>query len=398
MEFANACRCVGLYAISGHGGSPLFAVSVLRAALVKLRPTVNHLTPAHVEFVKLCVFAHAHHRALAIVDDNLFNVDMESGITVEDVLLYAYYAGMAYCGARKFVKARDMFLRCMSTPATSVSAIAIEAYKKFVLVSLIIDGKVAHAALVDAVPRSLSAVLGRTAEAYQELAQTSSSKGVTRSGQYGKAPAGATADDLASGKKRRGDEVGEPAAGAASSSTATSTGAAAATPSSTIDRIALRHIDRLRADGNLGLLKQAVAAEQRINVKRQTKTYLTMSLAAIAQRAGLPNAAAAEDLLLQMIEAGEIFAKISARDGMVVFQDVGDALSGAEQLAHMNGLIDKVMQLGRNVRDLEHELQLDPALIKKQLVSANAEASFAATTAALSGGSGTASLLMALDN
>lgn len=382
---------MALYAISGHAGSPLLGVSVLRSALVKLRPTINHLTPVHVEFVKVCIVAHAHHRALPIVNENVFNVDMDSGVTIEDVLLYAYYAGMAYCGARQFVKARAMFLRCMSTPASSPSSIAVEAYKKFVLVSLIIDGKVSGAALSDSVPQALSSVLPRVAEAYHELA-SSPSKGVHRGLHIAgdkAAAAAAASEDSASGKKRRGDEVG---ASAASSSVSAPTSASSS--SSHIDRVAMQHIDRLRTDRNLGLLKQAVAAEQRNNVKRQTKTYLTMSLSAIAQRAGLANAAAAEDLLLQMIEAGEIFAKISARDGMVVFQDVGEAFAGADQLANINGLIDKVMQLGRNIRDLEHELKLDPTLIKKQLMTASNEASFAAVAASALGGAS----LMALDN
>ena len=38
------------------------------------------------------------------------------------------------------------------------------------------------------------------------------------------------------------------------------------------------------------------------------------------QRAQLKDAAAAERLLVRMIEDGEISAKISAKDGMVVFQ------------------------------------------------------------------------------
>ena len=389
-EFATACRSVAAFALAGHVAA-LLGVAVLRAALVKLRPSVNHLTPVHGEFVKLCVAAHAHHRALPIIADSLFNVDGDADVSIEDVLTYAYYAGLAYTGARRFVDARLMFHRCMQTPATAVSAIAVEAYKKYVLVSLIIDGKVAPSALSD-LPQALTVALPRVAEAYYELAQastksnsSSSSSSISSSSsaapsRSAKAAAAASDEAGAGGKKRRGDEpmAGMLSPGEAAALLQTSTPRAGA---SKLERVAVRHVERVRADRNLGLLKQALAAERRVDLKRQTKTYLTLSLAAIAQRAGLANEAAAEELLLQMIEAGEIFAKISARDGMVVFQDVSESYRGPAQLKHINELIDNVIRLGRNIRDLEHEFKLDPAAIKKTLMAANSDAQFGAMMA-----------------
>jgi COP9 signalosome complex subunit 3 len=383
-EFATACRSAAAFALAGHVAA-LLGVAVLRAALVKLRPSVNHLTPVHGEFVKLCVAAHAHHRALPIIADSLFNVDGDADVAIEDVLTYAYYAGLAYTGARRFVDARLMFHRCMQTPATAVSAIAVEAYKKYVLVSLIIDGKVAPSALSD-LPQALTVALPRVAEAYHELAQAStksnSISGNSSSSNNSAAPSRSAkaASDEAGGKKRRGDEplAGMLSPGEAAALLQTSTPRAGA---SKLERVAVRHVERVRADRNLGLLKQALAAERRVDLKRQTKTYLTLSLAAIAQRAGLANEAAAEELLLQMIEAGEIFAKISARDGMVVFQDVSESYRGPAQLKHINELIDNVIRLGRNIRDLEHEFKLDPAAIKKTLMAANNDAQFGAMMA-----------------
>ncbi len=60
----------------------------------------------------------------------------------KDVRLYFYYAGSVYIGLKKFTRATEMLKTAISVPAIVPSAIMIEAYKKFVLVSLILSGQV----------------------------------------------------------------------------------------------------------------------------------------------------------------------------------------------------------------------------------------------------------------
>jgi COP9 signalosome complex subunit 3 len=50
----------------------------------------------------------------------------------------------------------------------------------------------------------------------------------------------------------------------------------------------------LLQDGNLGLAKLVVASLTTRNIQRLTTTYLTLSLADIASRVGLPSPEAAE--------------------------------------------------------------------------------------------------------
>lgn len=57
-------------------------------------------------------------------------------------LLYYYYGGMIYTAIKNYERALYFFEVCISTPAMAMSYIMLEAYKKFILVSLILHGKV----------------------------------------------------------------------------------------------------------------------------------------------------------------------------------------------------------------------------------------------------------------
>lgn len=57
-------------------------------------------------------------------------------------LLYYYYGGMIYTAVKNYDRALYFFEVAVSTPAMAMSHIMLEAYKKFILVSLIINGKV----------------------------------------------------------------------------------------------------------------------------------------------------------------------------------------------------------------------------------------------------------------
>ena len=49
---------------------------------------------------------------------------------------------MIYIGLKQYRKAQDFFAQAISAPAQSLSAVVIESHKKYVLVSLLIEGQV----------------------------------------------------------------------------------------------------------------------------------------------------------------------------------------------------------------------------------------------------------------
>lgn len=162
------------------------------------------------------------------------------------MLLYFYYAGMCHIGLQQFPQAVESFRTCIGVPAQSVSAIVVEAAKKYVLVSLIAYNDVlpyhkwTSAPVQSALPRFLKAYL-TLADAYLE------------------------------GNPRNFEQALQ---------------AAYAT---------------LQRDHNFGVAKQLRSALQKLLVARLTKTYLTLSLADIAEAAGLPDMATAEHLVVELV-------------------------------------------------------------------------------------------------
>lgn len=85
-------------------------------------------------------------------------------------LLYYYYGGMIYAAMKDYDRALYFFEVCVSTPALAMSHIMLEAYKKYILVSLILHGKVIP------VPKYSSQVITRfmkpLSQAYHDVATT----------------------------------------------------------------------------------------------------------------------------------------------------------------------------------------------------------------------------------
>lgn len=86
------------------------------------------------------------------------------------LLLYYYYGGMIYTAMKDFDRALYFFEVCVTTPALAMSHIMLEAYKKYILVSLILHGKVIP------VPKYSSQVITRfmkpLSQAYHDVATT----------------------------------------------------------------------------------------------------------------------------------------------------------------------------------------------------------------------------------
>lgn len=86
------------------------------------------------------------------------------------LLLYYYYGGMIYTAMKDYDRALYFFEVCVTTPALAMSHIMLEAYKKYILVSLILHGKVIP------VPKYSSQVITRfmkpLSQAYHDVATT----------------------------------------------------------------------------------------------------------------------------------------------------------------------------------------------------------------------------------
>lgn len=95
------------------------------------------------------------------------------------------------------------------------------------------------------------------------------------------------------------------------------------------------------------------------NIQRLTKTFLTLSLADVANKVQLPGPAEAEKYILDMIRSGEIFATINQKDGMVVFKDDPENYNTPDMFLHIQNDIKQIMDLNKKVVRMEEEIKLN---------------------------------------
>ncbi|CAN1273288.1 COP9 signalosome complex subunit 3 [Linum perenne] len=116
--------------------APLRGVAPLQTAVRKIQSSSEHLTSLHPDFLQLCLLTKCYRTGLSLLDDDVFEVDQP-----RDIFLYCYYGGMICIGQKHFQKALELLHNVVTAPMTSINAIAVEAYKKYALVSLIHHGQ-----------------------------------------------------------------------------------------------------------------------------------------------------------------------------------------------------------------------------------------------------------------
>ncbi|KAJ8122694.1 hypothetical protein ONZ43_g1172 [Nemania bipapillata] len=154
---------------SGRILPPSVAVDCLAAAILKLDPSGTILTSSHLALAKLAYETNNIQAAIPVIDkDIVFYPGMANEVAVHlcdpelppfmyisrvtgltanvksaAVLEYDLLCGMIYCSRREWKKARAALERAVSFPTkeTGCSKIMVDAFKKWVLVGLLSEGK-----------------------------------------------------------------------------------------------------------------------------------------------------------------------------------------------------------------------------------------------------------------
>jgi len=311
-KFAAVCRRFKEICIESN--QAMRAVKPLRLAITKWRTGSECLTPVHADFLQACLSARCYNAALPILDADIYDINQDiTSVTPRDMLLYYYYGGMIYTGLKDYKRAFNFFRTAVTSPAVVLSAIMVESYKKYILVSLLVHGKVVS------LPRYTSSVVQRYHKTsfpqYQEFATAFGTQ---------------STDDL--------------------------------------HKCAEVNVEVFRKDKNLGLVKQCIQSLYSKNIQRHTQTYLTFSLQDMASSAKLRTAAEAEKHVLKMIEKGEIFATVNQKDGMVSFQEDPESYDTKKMTAHLDAQIQKVIDLGQKVRGIDENIASSAHYIQRTTV------------------------------
>ncbi|MCO5597083.1 hypothetical protein L7F22_051157 [Adiantum nelumboides] len=204
----------------------------------------------------------------------------------------------------------DRVTTAITAPATVLSAIVVESYKKFILVALI------HCGQVPAFPKYTPSVSQRYLKTctkdYLELANCFSSRNI-------------------------GD----------------------------LQRCVGSHEEAFRKDSNLGLVKQVVSSLYKRNIQRLTQTFVTLSLDNIASTVQLASPKEAELYVLRMIQEGEIFATINPKDGMVCFHEDPEQYKTRDIIQKLDSKIRQLMSLEQKVTSMDEQISCDQAYLSR---------------------------------
>lgn len=293
---------------------PIVGIKPLRMLIKRYSPGPTFITPQHADFVQLCLASGAAPCALPIISDHPFELSPEkTAVDGKDVRLYLYYAGMAWMAVNKWNEAIETLRACVQVPAQGCSAIVLEAYKKFVLASLI------HTGTAEPLSKYFIPSIQRYAKhymAYDELVPIYASNSLEA-----------------------------------------------------LHEFIVSHRETFTKEGNYGLTKQLFAALQRRIVHSLTKTFLTLSLSDIASRIKASSVQEAEAFVLSCIKCGDIQATISQKDGMVSFQSAtANAHANAEATHHLlNERLQNFLKLASTLEMAEFAMATDVKYIEKMI-------------------------------
>ncbi|XP_017772366.1 PREDICTED: COP9 signalosome complex subunit 3 [Nicrophorus vespilloides] len=307
--FAELCHSITLYLLEQK--QAIRGIMLLKKAISKLQYYDTQLTSIHADFCQLSLVAKCFKETLKVLDIDITGMCQENTqngpFDAKYYLLYYYYGGMIYLAVRNLERALYFFEVCITTPALAVSHIMMEAYRKYILVSLLSYGK------VQMIPKYTAQVVTRFIK-----------------------PISQPYHDLAN--------------------------AYASNKSVELSAVVAKNAEVYTRDRNMGLVNQVVAMMHKKNIQRLTKTFLTLSLGDVASRVGLESPSDAEIIILHMIEDGQIYATINQKDGMVVFRDEPEKY---KKYMKLEAQLISCMELDRQILAMDEEIQVNPQYVKK---------------------------------
>ncbi|PFH45807.1 hypothetical protein AMATHDRAFT_71071 [Amanita thiersii Skay4041] len=282
-----------------------WALEPLYLLLTRYPPDVSYLTTIHPLFVIACVSTRQFAQALPILEVPITNIDMTlSDLTYLDNPRYHYAGGVAFGALEQRAQAEGFLEICVGSPAMVPSAVQLEALKKLKLIQLISKGK------TSGLPRYSHPALMRHLKnsPYQSFIN-------------------AYPHDV-----------------------------------NLLQRMVDDHQQLFMNEKNLGLVLQVLRPTPRWTLKNLTETYLKLSLAEIAKAVKINSLDEVRDLLVSMIDAGDISAQV-AEDGTVIFFDTPSQFSKDQ----VDQLLRDVQQQSDYLKHLEREMGKSNEYLRKAI-------------------------------
>eukprot|EP00943_MAST-04B_sp_MAST-4B-sp1_P009320 g9320.t1 len=339
-ELSDICRCAATVAARPDQAQNAGAViKGLEQVIFQLNDVFpGCLFPAHVSLLKVSLATRNFKSAINVLNKSVYSIEPKrTGLCTKEMLLYFYYGGMVYTYMKLYKKATELFLNCVLCPSKVLSAIAMEAYKKYYLTSLLAYGNAPKE-----LPKSASSIVKRNAPS------------LVRS--YKNFVDAYKANDL-----------------------------------NLMKLIAQENLEEFQSDQNMALICHCLLAFKRHQIKKLTNTYITLSLQDVAKKVNLLTASDAESAVQDMINCREIFAEIDHDSQMVRFFDDPQQYDDENALKILGKRVAETEELARCINDVNKKVSLS----KKFLLTIPANDTEVEST---NGSSGGASKMMDTEN
>jgi len=288
----------------------------LNIAISKIQEEASQLTSLHADLLQLCLVEKCLKPGLQRLNVDVTSLHEEMRKDAKNFLLYYYYGGLIYLAMKEYESALFSFQVAVTTPSMAISQIMLESYKKFVLLSVYIHGKIIP------LPKYTSPIVSR----------------------YLKPLSGPYTELSEAYAKHDTDEL---------------------------RAVANKYQLFFQNDNNIGIVKQVIASLTKKRIQKLTKTFLTLSLVDMASRVKLRDADEAEKYLLEMIENGSIYATIDQQAGMVSFHNNPNQYNTSNVINKIHSEMDKCINLNEQLVTMDNDLQVNPQYVQRMMNMAN---------------------------
>lgn len=254
---------------------------------------------------------------------------------------------MIHLGCNNHVMAHRCFWTCLSVPAEVVCKIAIEAWKKLVLVQCIMNKGLSHDARRITLPKSLPTCIGRLLTSLANDPAASAFTAAKGSKTNREQPSPLSMFGLS---QQSDTTLDRKKASVDSESTlcyADIATAFYARDKSTLESLMAEHVVTLRGDGNYGLVQQCMTQLVHNQVRHLSEMYSVVPLAKLATLMGISSGEAMQQQVVSLLFQSAVPFEIHD-EGMIEFGEVIDESTDSESLMPLSewmGLLETVQRL-----------------------------------------------------
>jgi len=271
-------------------------------------------TLLHSPLCQLCIKSRNLKPAIKYLDTEICLYKKEPNeITSRSYLSFYYYGGLIYAMLKQYDRSLYFFEQAITVPAVSVSQIMSESYKRYMLVSLLYKGKVAD------LPKYTSAVMinyiKQSMNCYTKLNEAFQKRSIA-----------------------------------------------------SFEEVFYKYENTFQQDKNVGLINQVKGCITLKKIQILSKTYSTLPLNNILERAQLNcSDVDLEKKLSKMIKKEEIVGKIDQKNKMMVFHPGLNCRSFKNDSQKADDQKEALISLNCQIEEMNSQLLINP-LIKRKTI------------------------------